>query len=398
MILDNINLAKLETPCFILDYEELHKSLSGFKSALNEFFPKNILSYSVKTNSLPFLLEKIKNFGCYAEVVSYDEYDLAKKCGFPINKIIYNGPLKSKETFIEAIEEGAIVNIETKREIRWLMSLPKDRIYRLGVRLNINLDKISPNDAKEGEGQSRFGYNEETGEFKEVISTIQKLKNIKLTGIHVHRTSKTRSLGMYRNLSHWIIDLIKNYNLNLEYIDIGGGYYGIMENKPTYGEYAETIYSVFNENLDLNKTAIVIEPGNAIVASCFAFLSTIIDEKNMGTHYVYTTDGSRIDIDPFFHKKDYFKEIIYSDNSIRKSISKQIIGGCTCLENDKLFILSNHPKLKVNDRILYKSVGAYTMTLTSLFIRYFPKVYLKQANNYTLIRESWNAAKIIQKK
>ena len=32
--------------------------------------------------------------------------------------------MKSKSTFLEAIAGGAIVNIETKREIEWLKELP----------------------------------------------------------------------------------------------------------------------------------------------------------------------------------------------------------------------------------------------------------------------------------
>ena len=77
--------------------------------------------------------------GAYAEVVSYDEYQLARLCGFEIDHIVYNGPMKSKETFIEAVANGAIVNIETKRELEWLKELPSDGHFNVGIRLNINI-------------------------------------------------------------------------------------------------------------------------------------------------------------------------------------------------------------------------------------------------------------------
>ena len=392
----NNNFSILETPCFILDEEHFLTSIRGFKEALDKYFPRNILGYSLKTNSLPALLERVNLSNCYAEVVSFDEYELAKKCSFPINRIIYNGPLKSKKTFLEAIENDAIVNIETKRELEWLSYLPKDKIYKVGVRLNVNLDLISPNDAKEGEGYSRFGYNEATGELNDFLSEIKELKNIRLSGLHIHRTSKTRSTEMYRNLSKWIVKIIHKYNLNLEYIDIGGGYYGIMKNKPTYLDYTKVIYDELKNEIDLNSTTIIIEPGNALVASSFSFLSTVIDTKNMGSYHICTTDGSRIDIDPFFHKTDYFKEFIYSSNKHRGKIQKQIIGGCTCLEYDKILSIKNDTELHIGDKILYKSVGAYTMTMTPLFIRYFPKVYSKKGDTYTLIREKWNSNDIIK--
>ena len=81
-------LKELHTPCFILDKQELVKSISEFKHALLNNFGNFIVGYSVKTNSLPYCLNIANTQGCYAEVVSSDEYDLALLCGFNINNII----------------------------------------------------------------------------------------------------------------------------------------------------------------------------------------------------------------------------------------------------------------------------------------------------------------------
>ena len=114
--MEQINFYKsLQTPCFVLDVAELKRSIDGYQKALDSNFQKAIVGYSVKTNSTPYCMCKAGDFGAYAEVVSHDEYELAVLCGFPTNRIIYNGPMKSKETFVEAVEGGAIVNIETKR-------------------------------------------------------------------------------------------------------------------------------------------------------------------------------------------------------------------------------------------------------------------------------------------
>ena len=118
-----INQEKLQTPCFVLDAEEFSRSVKGFQKALDSNFVKSIVGYSVKTNSTPYCLKEACDCGAYAEVVSYDEYELAKLCGFAPNKIIYNGPMKSRESFLEALENGAVVNIETKRELHWLLDL-----------------------------------------------------------------------------------------------------------------------------------------------------------------------------------------------------------------------------------------------------------------------------------
>ena len=108
--MEQTNIYKsLQTPCFVLDVKELKRSIDGYQRALDSNFGKAIIGYSVKTNSTPYCMRKAGDFGAYAEVVSHDEYELAVLCGFPIDKIIYNGPMKSKQTFIKAVEGGAIV-------------------------------------------------------------------------------------------------------------------------------------------------------------------------------------------------------------------------------------------------------------------------------------------------
>jgi len=389
------NYTRLNTPCFILDTQELARSINGFSSALQNNFIDYKIGYSVKTNSLPFCMSKANELGCYAEVVSSDEYELALKCGFKKCHIIYNGPMKSHDTFIDAITNNAIVNIETKRELDWLKELPTDSIYKIGLRLNINITKVSPEDADGDNDNSRFGFSNETSEFKDALNIISNLPNIKLSGLHIHRTAHSRSIRFYQNSIRYACEIIRRYNLKLDYIDIGGGYFGIFPNKPTYQDYADTFKAVLQQ-YSLDGLQIIVEPGNALVASCFSFLSEVIDVKHTEQHcWFVTTDGSRNDIDPFFRKSSYMTEILSDGNN--EVVEEQIVSGCTCLEYDRLFSLSKHPLLSIGDRILYKNVGAYTMCLSPMFIRYIPNVYSWDGQNYKLIREKWSAKEYIQK-
>jgi diaminopimelate decarboxylase len=168
----------IKTPCFVLNVDKALCNIIGFKTALINRFKNNILGYSVKTNSFPGWLDIVKDNGGYAEVVSYDEYELVKLCGFDQRHIIYNGPMKSKETFLDAVMNGAIVNIETKRELLWLQELPQDRIFRVGIRLNINISRISPEDAEGDNDNSRFGFSDDTMEFADAIGLIKSLSNV----------------------------------------------------------------------------------------------------------------------------------------------------------------------------------------------------------------------------
>lgn len=373
-MIDNIN--NLLTPCFIFDEAEFKRGILGFRDAMNKQFKRVDIGYSVKTNSLPYALRIARKSNCLAEVVSHDEYELAKLCGFSPDRIIYNGPMKSKETFIEAVIGGAIVNLETKRELEWLNDLPVDRKHNIGIRLNINISQISPEDADGNNDNSRFGFSDESSEFADALRQIDSLPNVNLAGLHIHRTAHSRSPRFYRHSTEYAAAVIRKYKLQLDYLDVGGGYFGIFPNKPTFCDYAEAIYAPLSQN-GIDNLRIIIEPGNALTASSFEFLSEVIDVKKVDsrTRFV-TTDGSRNDIDPFFHKSDYLKEILPKTED-RPAEPLQIIAGCTCLEYDRMFTLIGQPRLEIGDRIIYHNVGAYTLTLSPQFIRFWPRVYSK---------------------
>ncbi len=379
------------TPCFLLRERELEESITSFQQALRSRFSQSIVGYSVKTNPLPYCLRFACEKGCYAEVVSGDEFELALACGFSVDHIIYNGPMKSKQTFVQAVQGSAIVNIETFREIEWLETLPSTKTYGVGVRLNIDISKISPKDQNHDDDNSRFGFSVETPDFRDIISKIKALGNVDIVGLHTHRTSKTRSPRFYQNVIQYAQPIIDEYGLNLKYWDFGGGFFGRMPGKPTYQDYADAIYSSLassNRNI-----VVIVEPGNALVASAFDYLTSVLDVKNHQGQYYVTIDGTHNDIDPFFHKKDYFKELLTKGGERVAAGKPQLVSGSTCLENDRLFTLAGHEKkLNVGDKILFHRVGAYTMCLTPLFISFFPPVYSVEKNgSVKIVRKKWTA-------
>ena len=387
-------MKNLQTPCFILDKEELEKSVKGYQDALKSNFKRSIVGYSVKTNSVPACMKLAGEMGAYAEVVSHDEWELARLCGFDRQHIVYNGPMKSKETFLDAVEHGAIVNIETKRELEWLKELDAQvsddvQKYKVGIRLNINISHVSPEDADGDNDNSRFGFSDETNEFADAVALIAKMPNVELAGLHIHRTTHSRSIRFYKQSIAFACKTIEKYGLKLDYLDVGGGYFGIFPNKPTYQEYSDAFCEVLTSH-GLQDLCVIVEPGNALVASCFAFLSEVIDVKHVEDGLWFaTTDGSRNDLDPFFKKSGYLNEVLYAHET--PAVKEQIVSGCTCLEYDRMFTLTDKPLLSVGDRIYYRNVGAYTMCLSPMFIRYIPNIYLKKDGAYILVREKWTA-------
>ena len=67
------------------------------------------------------------------------------------------------------------------------------------------------------------------------------------------------------------------------------------------------------------------------------------------------------------------------------------------MEHDRLYTAVNEPELSVGDRIVFEKVGAYTMCLTPLFIRYFPDVYVYDGQQMRKVRNAWTAEEYVQK-
>ena len=67
------------------------------------------------------------------------------------------------------------------------------------------------------------------------------------------------------------------------------------------------------------------------------------------------------------------------------------------MELDRLFTINNDLELKEKDRLLFEKVGAYTISLSPLFIQYYPTIYLYRDGKYKIIREKWEVKEYTRK-
>ena len=386
----------LITPCFIVDEKELKENIESLHDALKQTWDNYIIGYSYKTNSLLWIINYLKQQGVYAEVVSDLEFKLAKEINYDYKKIIFNGPNKGKKIFIDSIKKGSIVNIDSHRELEWLKEERFDEEVSVGIRVNFNLEKECPGETAMGLDGGRFGFSLENGDLQRVVKEIDELENVKISGIHLHHTTKTRSLNIYKVLARKACEISKLFDYELEYVDIGGGFFGGLENKPSYYNYMKVISDELRKCFNSKYTKLIVEPGAALIASPVSFMCEVVDVKDTYNNRIVTVNVSRNNIDPLMNKNNYFLEINY--NSKKNKIKEQIICGYTCMENDRIIKLSDKEELSIGDRVLFNKVGSYTMCLSPLFIEYFPTVYLKNIDNeFKCIREKWDVKEYIQK-
>ncbi len=387
----------IKTPYFVIDQPALDAGLSGLKSALEAAWPNARIGYSYKTNTLPWVLRHMRDQGCLAEVVSDDEYRLAKAMG--AEALIYNGVAKSKETFLEALRDHQIVNIDSEYELDWLAELGPGN-WEAGIRVNFDLESICPGQTQCGEDGERFGFCLENGELKRALDRMR-AAGVRVAGLHLHKSSKTRMPEIYFAIAEAAVAVADRYDLRLSYVDIGGGFFGGLANKPRFPEYFDRVAAILRRRFRPEETALIVEPGMALIGAAADYVLSVLDVKKTTRAVVIGTDGSRTHIDPLMTKSSYFYEILRKPEegkgaAPRPVLPRQIVAGFTCMEHDRLFELKDAEQLQPGDRIVCHRVGAYTMCLSPLFIRWFPAVYVRSGDRLEQVRGPVNTEEYLE--
>jgi len=391
-------IGQLKTPCYIIDQNKFDSiSESLLKSFHNIWNGPVVAGYSIKTNSLPWIITHLKKKGYYAEVVSEQEYLLAKHLGFKDNEIIINGPVKTEALLINSLNNGAIVNLDNSNDIDILeRNIHKaKKTWDVGLRYNFLLENECPNETIVGSEHSRFGFCIENGEFEQAIKRINNIPAININGLHGHNSTKSKSLNIFKAIAKKAFTIINSYNLDVQYIDIGGGFYGDKPGAPTFSEYAEAISTFFAQK---NNITLIVEPGASIISSPISYLCKVINNKYVNNKCFTTLNGSIIHIDPLMHGIQFQKLFYHKrSNPITDKLFKQELCGFTCIEMDRLGNIDLPFPLLPDDMVSFKNCGSYSMTLSPLFINYFPPVYVYDGNNYKTVRHAWDENDYISK-
>lgn len=392
----------LQTPFYRVKEKDLLYDINLLKEALSKNWGNFIMGYSVKTNSLPWLLCYLKEHGFYAEVVSDMEYDIAKRLGYSDDRIVYNSPVKDRNVWENVLLGGGYVNFDSTYELQWIKELGEqypERTFKVGLRVNCDIGALCPEEQLVEEEGGRFGYCYENGKLKEAIDAVQSVTNVKVVGLHLHSSTQSRTVKVYGALAKMAVQIAGEYQLQLEFVDMGGGYFGGRDDKPNYLNYFEEIGKELKKYFVPEKTKIIAEPGVSLISRAMSFETTVLDIKDIRDRKFIVTDGSRVNLNPLVTRHVYPHHIVYaSDTADRAKEKTQWICGATCMEYDRLFEIVDDVALQPGDKVVYETAGGYTMCLNPLFIHYFPAIWIEKMDGQLYqAREPWTNDEYMQK-
>ena len=352
---------------YLLDSEQYQKNFLELRDSFRSIYPNFNIAYSYKTNYTPKFCKIVDQLGGYAEVVSEMEMEIALRCGVKHQRIIWNGPIKNPQKLEEFLVTGGTDNIDSLDELEIVKGIverhPNTAIH-LGIRCNYEV----------GDGVvSRFGFDVDSDDFKEVLNFVQNTPNVHFVNFQCHFAK--RQIEYWPARAKGMVDLIDRLGIIPERIDIGGGLFGKMADSlkaqftneiPSYMDYAKAAATVFADyfaNKDV-KPELLIEPGSAVVGDCMKFVGTVKTIKDVRGKKFATVLGSQKNIS--MSGVNPPMEVIAMGNEQAKYDNLDFVG-FTCIEGDVLY-RNYQGKLAKNDAIVISNCGSYSLVMKPPFI------------------------------
>ena len=384
---------KNKTPFYLYSENQIINNYLKFTKSFKKTNP--LVCFAAKSNSNVAILKILGKLGAGADVVSGGELLKALKAGIKPSKIVFSGVGKTEDELKIAINKRILlINCESESEAKLVNKIAKKfkKKVSIGFRLNPNVDAKTHKNISTGKAENKFGLSIKS--FKTFFKTLSIYKNIKLDALSVHIGSQILTDTPYKKTLNVMSKLIKDLELKLKFVDLGGGFginYSGKDKPINLNKYSALVYN-FSKKLNCK---IIFEPGRSIVGDTGILLSKV----------QYIKDGAKkkfIILDAGMN--DFMRPALYDAKhtiipiSKIKSKTKGLIEfvGPICESTCKFGIYKNYQKIKENDYVAITNVGAYGASLSSNYnTRPLVAEILVNRNKLRYIRKKQNLLKLI---
>jgi len=367
------------TAFYIINLADIIHQLKFWK----ELFPHIEPRYAVKCNPNKVICQLLGLLGVGFDVASKNEINLVKDYVNDISHVIYANPYKESSSIQYARSMDVDMTVFDSE-----YELYKIKLYHPNCKLLVRL--------KVDDKASLCKFSEKFGvDIMEVRNLLECAKNMNLNviGCCFHVGSGCGDAEQYYSalkIVKEVFDMGEEIGLNMEMIDIGGGFPGMrddnseiflksIKNAVDRGltDFFSRDYFIdkFNENRDKPKLKLISEPGRYFVQTSHTLMVNIIgkkvkyfpkdDGKKERVCYYYLNDGIYGSFNCIFF--DHQKPDILPYNERDGQRYKSMIFGPTCDSIDKICDNLALPELEIGEWCFVKNFGAYTVAAATDF-------------------------------
>lgn len=341
-----------------------------------QIFPRIRPHYAVKCNPDEVILNLMIAMGMGFDCASKSEIKLVLSLGAKAEDIIYANPCKQISHLLYSADENVKRNVfDSKEELDKIKEFYPDSEIVLRIKTNDSSAQC-PLSQK---------YGADVEDSPNLIDYARKL-DLNVIGISFHVGSGCKDCSTFvesLNDARELFDYARQVGYHFTLLDIGGGFPGSDNALVSFDE----IGLVVNEELeklfpveDYPDLEVIAEPGRYYVTSAYTLVTSVIgkrivnescqleDEKSLKSAAIYNyivNEGVFGGFNLVFYDHAEISPTIYNADDKNKYYSN--IWGPARTNLDKLMSCVLLPELEVDDKILWKDMGAYSMSSKSSF-------------------------------
>ena len=360
--------AAVGTPCYVYDadairavYRRLDEAFGGYPHAIH---------YALKANSTLAVVRLLRSLGSNADANSLGEVDVALRCGFRPDQIVFTGVGKSAAEIDRAVALGLLaINVESPGELDRIdqRAVAQGTRARVALRVNPDIDARSHPHISTGLKSNKFGVpiDEAPALFREMAGR----EGLLPVGAHVHIGSQITTLDPLVRAAEAVVALaraLRSEGIDLQHLDMGGGLGISYDGAPVIdpAEYVRALVQATRES----GLKVAIEPGRVLVGPAGVLLTRVVDVKQFpgAKRFVVVDAGMTELMRPALY--DAFHRIEPITPRAGEATAVDIVGPI-CESTDVFARDRLLAPVEVGDLLKVRDVGAYGAAMGHTYLR-----------------------------
>ncbi len=392
--LDVVSLAERHgTAAYVLDEDDFRSRAGAFRDAFAgsfERFGGADVYYAGKAFLCTAVARWVHEEGLSLDVCTGGELAVARRAGFPGERIAFHGNNKSVDELHEALEYGVgRIVVDSFDEIDRVVALAGELGVRapVMVRVTVGVEAHTHEFIATGHEDQKFGFSLAGGRAMEALTRLLAHRDVvDVRGVHSHIGSQIFDTGGFEASVHRLVGLHAaveaEHGVSMPEIDLGGGYGIAYTSQHTplppdvladaMADIVEREFKALGDGDNARVPRVSVEPGRAIVGpSTFTLyeVGTVKEVDLGGGHartYVAVDGGMSDNARPALYEADYSCTLANRRSTADPVLARVVGRHC---ESGDIVVLDEYlpGDVRPGDLIAVPGTGAYCRSLSSQY-------------------------------
>jgi diaminopimelate decarboxylase len=359
------------TPLYVLDTAEVLDRMRAYRAAL----PGVEIAYAGKALLTKSVARWVAGEGLSLDVCSGGEVAVAVAAGFPPDRMLLHGNVKTPEELKLALEVGVgRIVLDSVDDIDQLGAMARHP-QRVLVRVTPGVDGGTHPALATGVEDQKFGVPISAAS---AIRRVRAHPALQLVGLHCHIGSQIRDVRHYEVAAGRMVEVLaqlrRECGVVLEELDLGGGHaVPYAEGEPAFdlAAFATRVQAAIREACAQHRLPVprlVVEPGRALVARAGVTLYRVATVKRLsgGRTYVAVDGGMSDNPRPALYGARYPVRLVGRPCSV--ALERVTVVGRHCEAGDVLAADVPLPgDVHAGDLLAVPCTGAYHHSMASTY-------------------------------